>query len=278
LYLTDESPLLINETENQSRTSIRILMKSSSVQNIFKFRKSWKITSALSHIGKLAHFFTFLFAIAFSFIPSAHSWAQSKGANTIRGSIVDVENNEPLPGVSITVKGTILGTVTDSNGRFELMPKGFPVTLDISLVGFRTQEVEVPEASAEDLAIQLTGGSVLGQEVVVTASRVQESIMKSPVSIEKLDLTTIKESPAPTFFDALENVKGVQMTTTSIGYKVPNTRGFNSTTNTRFLQMVDGVDTQAPAIGASIANAVGPSELDIESTELIPGSDLLFMV
>ncbi len=62
------------------------------------------------------------------------------------------------------------------------------------------------------------------------------------------------------------------MTTLSLGYKVPNTRGFSGTTNSRFLQMVDGVDNISPGIGAPVANAVGPTELDIESVELIPGA------
>ena len=61
------------------------------------------------------------------------------------------------------------------------------------------------------------------------------------------------------------------MTTLSMGYTVPNTRGFSGTTNSRFLQMVDGVDNVSPGIGAPVANAVGPTELDIESVELIPG-------
>ncbi len=96
--------------------------------------------------------------------------------------------------------------------------------------------------------------------------------MQAPVSIEKLDNTAIKQTAAPSFFDALENLKGVQMTTLSMGYKVPNTRGFANTTNSRFLQLVDGADTQSPGIGAPIANAVGPSELDVQSVELIPGA------
>ncbi|MFC0186567.1 hypothetical protein ACFFJX_30675 [Pseudarcicella hirudinis] len=44
-------------------------------------------------------------------------------------------------------------------------------------------------------------------EVVVTASRTPESILKSPVSIELLDAKHIKQSPAPSYFDAIENIK-----------------------------------------------------------------------
>src|SRR6267378_6206405 len=106
------------------------------VHTNFNAKMSREITLAHRQMGTWAHFYTFLFFVAMTFVPAAHSWAQSKAVNnTIKGSVVDVENNEPLPGVSVTVKGTILGTVTDNNGRFELTPKGFPVTLDISLVG-----------------------------------------------------------------------------------------------------------------------------------------------
>ena len=102
-------------------------------------------------------------------------------------------------------------------------------------------------------------------KLVISASRLRESISKSPVSIEKLSLRAIQQSAAPSFFDALENVKGVQMITPSLGFKVINTRGFANTTNVRFVQLVDGMDNQAPHIGAPIANALGPSDLDIKA-------------
>ena len=109
-------------------------------------------------------------------------------------------------------------------------------------------------------------------EVVISASRTTESIMKSPVSIETVNSIYFKKSASPSFFDALENVKGVQMLTPSLGFKIINTRGFANTTNVRFTQMVDGIDNQAPHIGAPIGNAMGPSDLDIERVEIIPGT------
>jgi hypothetical protein len=57
-----------------------------------------------------------------------------------------------------------------------------------------------------------------------------------------MDIRAIRESPAPSLYDALENVKGVQMTTSSITFKVPNTRGFNIPNNCRFVQLADGID------------------------------------
>jgi len=109
-------------------------------------------------------------------------------------------------------------------------------------------------------------------EVVISASRTSESILRSPVSIERVDTSAFKLSAAPSFFDALENVKGVQMITPSLGFRIINTRGFANTTNVRFTQLVDGVDNQAPHIGAPIGNAMGPGDLDIEHVEIIPGT------
>jgi outer membrane receptor protein involved in Fe transport len=109
-------------------------------------------------------------------------------------------------------------------------------------------------------------------ELVVTATRKQESLLQAPASVEKMNLQYIRQSAQPGFFDAIANLKGVQVITPSLGFKVINARGFAHTTNVRFVQMVDGVDNQAPHIGAPIANTLGPNDLDILSVELIPGS------
>ncbi|UFH57150.1 TonB-dependent siderophore receptor [Spirosoma sp. KNUC1025] len=108
-------------------------------------------------------------------------------------------------------------------------------------------------------------------EVVISASRVAESILKSPVSIDVLDARRIRLSAQPSYFDAIENIKGVQLLTSSLGFKVYNTRGFAATTNVRFVQLVDGRDNQAPHIGAPIASALAPSDLDIQQVEVVPG-------
>lgn len=109
-------------------------------------------------------------------------------------------------------------------------------------------------------------------EVVISASRLQESVLKSPVSIEKATLQDFRRSAQPSFFDALENIKGIHLIVPSLGFKVLNTRGFANTTNVRFAQLIDGIDNQSPHIGAPVGNALGPSDLDILSVEIIPGT------
>lgn len=190
----------------------------------------------------------------------------------ISGIVTSQEKREPLAGVAISIKGTVAGTITSNEGAFTLRTRQkLPFTLLFTSIGFAPQEVEIKTLGSK-LQVALATQTVLGNEVVVTASRVPENILRSPVAIEKLDIRSIKETPAPSFYDALENVKGVQMTTSSLTFKVPNTRGFNIPNNFRFMQLVDGVDMQAATLGVPLGNAIGPTELDIQSVEITPGA------
>ena len=205
------------------------------------------------------------------FVPG-YVLAQESSLVEITGTVTDQLKKEPLSDVSVQVKGTVSGTITNKAGDFKLRTKTkLPFTLIFTSVGFKQQELEV-KALGSGLQVELSTQTVLGNEIVVTASRVAESILKSPVAIEKLDIRAIKETAAPSFYDALENVKGVQMTTSSLTFKVPNTRGFNIPNNFRFMQLVDGVDMQAATLGVPLGNAIGPTELDIQSVEITPGA------
>jgi iron complex outermembrane receptor protein len=101
---------------------------------------------------------------------------------------------------------------------------------------------------------------------------VEESFLQSPVTVEKLNARALRLTPAPSFFDAIEHLKGVQVIATSLAFKVINARGFANTTNVRFAQLVDGIDNQAPHIGGPIGNVLGPSDLDINTVEIVPGT------
>ena len=199
------------------------------------------------------------------------SQAQLNGSFILSGRIVG-EDHEGISAASIAVKGTNAGTVADSAGRFSLVVnQKLPFTVIISSVGFLPQEIEIRSTNSK-LTVQLSSQTYLANAVVVTASRTSEKILKSPVSIEKLDIRALKETPAASFYDALGNVKGVQLTTSSITFKVPNTRGFNIPNNFRFMQLVDGIDMQAATLGVPLGNAIGPTELDVQSIEITPGA------
>ncbi len=207
----------------------------------------------------------------FLFLVPVISHAQLNGSYIISGFVKD-EHGQPLAGTTVSIKGTTNSTASDSTGKFSLTTSAkLPYTLIFTAVGFQPQEFYIKNANSA-LNIQLTSQSLLINEVVVTASRKEEKLLRSPVAIEKLSINALKQSPGPSFYDALENVKGVQMTTTSITLKVPNTRGFNSPNNFRFMQLVDGVDMQSATLGVPLGNAIGPTELDIASIEITPGA------
>ncbi|HJZ41701.1 MAG TPA: TonB-dependent receptor [Bacteroidales bacterium] len=190
----------------------------------------------------------------------------------LKGTILDSETNEPVIGASIAVKGKLAGTTTDSGGGFTLTTtEELPLTLVISSIGFQKHEIEVTDDS-KALFVGLNQKSELMDEVVISASRVEENILQSPVSIEKMDAKAIRETPSFTFYEGLQNVKALEMVTSGLTYKQINTRGFNDTGNARFLQLVDGVDNQTPGLSFAVGNLFGSSDLDMESAELIPGS------
>lgn len=190
----------------------------------------------------------------------------------ISGQVKDGTSKEPLTNAAVYIREHAAGTTTDDNGNFVIKSYlRFPFTLEITFVGYEKQVFTVENERAK-LQFQLQPLVVMSDEMVVSASRVEERLSKSPVAIEKLDIRAIRETPAASYYDALENVKGVQLTTSSLTFKVPNTRGFNNPNNFRFMQLVDGVDVQAATLGVPLGNTIGPSELDIASVEITPGS------
>lgn len=127
-------------------------------------------------------------------------------------------------------------------------------------------------AQQKKAIIDSVPSSQILQEVVVSASRISEQQLSAPVSISKLNNSQIQQSASPSFFDAIGNIKGVQLIVPSLGFKVLNTRGFSNTTNVRFVQLIDNIDNQSPHIGAPIANALSPGNLDIDHVEIVQGA------
>ena len=191
---------------------------------------------------------------------------------SIAGKISNAETKETLPAVSVLLKGSASGTFTDSRGVFKLnISQAFPITLIVSSVGYESKEVLV-ENSAQILEIELQPSSSIGTEVVVSATRSRIRSLESPVSIERISSSDIRQVPAPSFYDAIGNLKGVDVVTSSIMFKTMGTRGFMGSGNLRVNQLVDGMDNQAPGLNFSVGNIVGLNELDVDNVEVLPGA------
>lgn len=191
---------------------------------------------------------------------------------TVNGKITDSKTGEILIGVHIAIKDNVYGTITGSDGTFSLITKiKPPFYIDISYVGYETQEVYIRNVNTfQD--IKLNEQFLLGQEVVVSSSRIEENILRATVSVEKMNARDLKLVPAANFYDGLYQLKGVDMNVHGLTFRLPNTRGFNDYTNYRMNQIIDGMENVAPGISFSAGNVFGLSQIDVESVELVVGA------
>ncbi len=189
---------------------------------------------------------------------------------TISGNVKNSSTKEAASAVSITIKGTSSGTFTDDKGNFSLTAKSLPVTLLITSVGYEIKEVTVTNTTPLD--ISFNPSNALGQEVVVSATRVATRILESPVTIERVGAAAIRDMAAPSYYDAIGNLKGVDQVSSSLTFKTYSTRGFNGSGNLRMNQFIDGMDNQAPGLNFSVGSIVGLTELDVDNMELLPGA------
>jgi iron complex outermembrane receptor protein len=191
---------------------------------------------------------------------------------TVTGTVKDAKTGETLPGANIKISRKAVGTNTDFDGLFVLKTADVPpFTLEISMLGFITEKVEITKNN-QKVEVSLTENETSLDEIVVSASRTPERIMESPVTVERMDARAIKNTSAPSFYDGLENLKGVDVNTNSLTFKSVNTRGFATFANTRFMQLVDGMDNSSPALNFALGNLLGMSELDVKTVELLPGA------
>lgn len=189
----------------------------------------------------------------------------------VNGIVRDAQNNDVLAGVNAVVKGTQTGTVTDDKGIFNIKTnEAYPLTVVISYLGYSSQEITVK--SAKRITVRLKSNEVNLKDVAVVGTRITEKQKESPLTVESMSRIGIKETPAVSFYDGLGELKGVDLTSASFGFKVLNTRGFNSTSPVRSLQLIDGVDNQSPGLNFSLGNFLGASELDVQKVEMIVGA------
>lgn len=197
-------------------------------------------------------------------------------AQTIKGIVTSSLEGEPLIGAYVGIKGTTTGVTTDIDGRFELdYRESFPVTLEVSYIGFLDLEIQVASAT-QDLNIELAEKNITLEDVVIKGQRISDKQKKSALTVESLDLLAIKEAASDNFYDGLGALKGVDLTAASLGFKIINTRGFNSTAPVRSLQLIDGVDNQSPGLNFSLGNFLGSSELDVLKVDIIQGASSAF--
>ncbi|MDG1350582.1 MAG: TonB-dependent receptor [Crocinitomicaceae bacterium] len=194
----------------------------------------------------------------------------------VTGQLVDDYTNAPIDGAKIKVKGMNAGAFTDDKGAFKISIQGeLPIVLISSYLGYSELETIVNSADAP-ISIRLKTDKTLNLEEVKVRSFATDKEKESALSIETMSLAEIQETPSTDFYEGLSHMKGVDLTSASLGFKVVNTRGFNSTSPVRTLQIIDGVDNASPGLNFALGNFLGASELDLMKVEIVSGASSAF--
>lgn len=150
---------------------------------------------------------------------------------TVKGKVVDAENNEPLIGATVSVSGTTLGTVTDLDGNFVLELTSAKSVLLFKYLGYSDVTHQVNKKGNVDLGeISLSPDAITLGEVSVIASIIKKD-RQTPIPISNVKLATIEEKLGNQEFpELLKSTPSVYVTRESGGYGDSriNMRGFDS--------------------------------------------------
>ncbi len=193
----------------------------------------------------------------------------------LRGRVIDGDLGDPIFSANVIVEGTTQGVTTDFDGQFLLPVSQFPVNLQVSFIGYSVKKIKVLDAN-ERITIKLSPDQVLIEAAEVVGDRISQKQKQAPLTIESMDVIAIKEAPSGSFYEGLGNLKGVDVTSASLGFKIINTRGFNSTSPVRSLQLIDGIDNQSPGLNFSLGNFLGASDLDVKNVDIVAGASSAF--
>jgi len=219
--------------------------------------------------------------ITFSGLLFAQASVSAQGTSTIKGTVTQSANGQPLAGVNVAVNGTTIKAVTNTRGVYtiERAPAG-PQTLTFRWLGYRPIEVPATvaasgvttvDAKLEQLPIQLSELTVTG------ASKVPERSVEAPAAFSIVEPRVLQATgitgQAPL---ALREVPGVDLVQSGMNDFNVNARGFNSTLTRRVLVLQDGRDLAIAFLGSQEWNALPVPTDEYSKMELVrgPGSAL----
>lgn len=178
----------------------------------------------------------------------------------ISGTVTGSDNNDPIPGVNILIKGTTIGTTTDASGRYALSAEKGAV-LSFSFVGYESREVTVGDVTEINVSL-VPDLKMLGEVVVVGySSQSKRSITGAVSSLSSKDMPDV--SPVSLERTLQGKVPGVYISSEGVpgGSTMVRIRGFGTANNNDPLYVIDGVPTKG--------NLSSLSPSDIESITVL---------
>lgn len=146
---------------------------------------------------------------------------ESYANRTIQGTVIDANNLQVLPGVSVIVKGTKISTLTDINGQYSIIVPNATNVLVFSFIGFKTQEASLGKSNVLNIKLALES-KILSEVVVVGYSTPKrKSITASVASVRSFDAKDVN-------LNLSFNSYPSQFSGTAESYKHINENGFQS--------------------------------------------------
>lgn len=197
---------------------------------------------------------------------------------TVKGKVT-AEDGSPLPGASVSIKGTNLGTITDATGDYTIdLPQNAEVIV-FSFIGYLTAEVVIGSQGVINHQLQLDITQL--QEVVVTAFGIEQEKKALGYAVQQIEAEEILESNQPNIIDALQGrIAGVQINSSGGAPGAGSSiiiRGLTSLSpgaNNQPLFVVDGIPISNETVAGNVipsagSNAAGGGEefRDLASAE-----------
>lgn len=138
-------------------------------------------------------------------------WAQTR---TITGTVIAAGDKQPLPGVSVRLKGQKVGTQTGANGRYSIQVSGTNLSLEFSYLGFKTQTKAI--GSNDQVDVSLIDDETNLNEIVVTALGIKREKRTLTYSTQEVNGNALVAAKENNLVNALAGkVAGVQITNSS---------------------------------------------------------------
>lgn len=187
----------------------------------------------------------------------------------LRGTVVDAADGLALAGANVALLGTVLGTITGTDGTFRLTRVSEGATthrLRISMIGYRDAMLDVQ--AGQQVHVALVPAAIALNPVVVTADRRAQSLDESSQSISVLSASDIEARTNLRLDDALEMVPGVHFVEDDINIR--GATGYRANAGSRVLLLLDGVPVVSSDTGGLSWDLLAMQ--DVERVEIVKGA------
>jgi TonB-linked SusC/RagA family outer membrane protein len=198
-------------------------------------------------------------------------------AQTLKGTVLDSETNEPVIGAAILVKGDAknTGTVTDIDGGFTLDIAKLPIIIEVSYIGYKTQEIDIYEISDPLIVSLVENSNLLDEIVVIGYQQAKKGSLTSAIS--SINAEKIANVPSASITEKIQGAVPGLFISRSTGApgaaSFIRLRGSTSLSGSAPLYIIDGVATTGSSQQINLSQSADPlaefNPEDIESVSVL---------